>query len=176
MKCEKNSEAKHSWHILCQFSTRHADTGGFRTKPPTNEIAASGQGDKFRGYPIVQGLHSPSGGPDSCPPDNVRTSGAQHLATIETDTKAERWNAGRKAKVLPMTDESRPSWRRKIGIKYRRWHEQTAGGAAALTFPPLFRAYPPFPFLFHRQPWLTLLSTMRSSSTTTRRRWVDSCA
>ena len=111
--------------------------GSGQNRRPTKSLH-SGQCDKFRGYPIVQGLHSPSGGPDSCPPDNVRTSGAQHLATIETDTKAERWNAERrrKAKVLPMTDESRPSWRRKIGIKYRRWHEQNR----------FSERIPPFPF------------------------------
>ena len=103
--------------------------GSGQNRRPTKSLH-SDQGDKFRGYPIIQGLHSPSGGPDSCPPDNVGTSGAQHLATIETDTKAERWNEERrrKAKVLPVTDESRPSWRRKIGIKYRRW-KKTAGGA-----------------------------------------------
>ena len=55
-----------------------------------------------------------------------------------------------------MTDESRPSWRRKIGIKYyiadgkqlEAGDDGGLGGAAALTFPPLFRAYPPPPFPF----------------------------
>ena len=149
----------------------------YRWVPPTNEIAASWlERTNFRGYPYNARTKTH---PREAPMAALRTTlelAARNILLLlrpipkrndGTMERAESEGFSGRAKTDHHGLENRDQ---AIGDG-----ENTAGGRSSLfhRFSERTRI-PPFPFLFHhRQPWLTLLSTMRSSSTMTRRRWVD---